>query len=210
MQSRRRFRLIPYRAHEPAALAGGRPAGNSDGRGISKRRILFNILVRPHGIAQPGWGRCKLRQGGADQARLCPAYNNLGVALKDLGRLQEAVASLSKAVQLKPDFAEAHSSLGTALHRQGLLDEAIASYDKALQIKPDLAEAYNNRGAALKDRGRLDEAIASFGNALRVKPDYSEAHNNLGLALLARGNLKEAIASFGKAVSISPLCRGAQ
>lgn len=39
------------------------------------------------------------------------AHYNLGVALKSLGRLDEAVASYRRAVSLKPDYVEAHSNL---------------------------------------------------------------------------------------------------
>ena len=35
------------------------------------------------------------------------AYNNRGVALQDLKRPEEALASYDKAIALKPDFAEA-------------------------------------------------------------------------------------------------------
>ena len=43
------------------------------------------------------------------------ALNNLGSALRDLGYLEEAVASLQLAVRLRPDHAEAHGNLGNAL-----------------------------------------------------------------------------------------------
>ena len=63
---------------------------------------------------------------------------------KDLGRLDEAVASCDKAIQLKPDFAEAHSNKGVALEKLEQLNEALKSYDKAIQLKPDYAMAYSN------------------------------------------------------------------
>jgi tetratricopeptide (TPR) repeat protein len=129
-------------------------------------------------------------------------YNILGAANAGLGNLDGAIASVSKALQIKPDYAEAHNSLGIALQGQGRLEEAIASYGKALQIKPDFAEAHNNLGIALQGQGRLEEAIASYGNALQIKPDFAEVHNNLGAALKDQGRLDEAIASFGKALRI--------
>ncbi len=73
------------------------------------------------------------------------ACNNLGIALKDQGRLDEAVACFRRALQLTPNFAEAYNNLGIALKDQGKLDEAVANYSRALQLKPDYADAHWNR-----------------------------------------------------------------
>ncbi len=52
--------------------------------------------------------------------------NILGVVNAGLGRLDQAVASYTKALQIKPDYAEAHSNLGNALKAFGKHKEAIA------------------------------------------------------------------------------------
>ena len=103
--------------------------------------------------------------------------------LKDQGKLDEAVACYRRALELKPDHAEAHNNLGNALKDQGKLDEAVACYRQALELKPDYAEAHSNLGNALKDQGKLDEAVACYRRALELKPDYAEAHSNLLLTL---------------------------
>ena len=131
-------------------------------------------------------------------------FNNLGVTLKDQGKLDEAIAAYNKALSIKPDYAEAYNNMGNALKDQGKLDEAIAAYNKALSIKPDYADAYNNMGNALKDQGKLDEAIAAYNKALSIKPDYADAYNNMGNALKDQGKLDEAIAAYNKALSIKP------
>ncbi len=131
-------------------------------------------------------------------------YNILGAVNAGLRDLDGAIASFSKAVQIKPDYVEAHNNLGLAFQSRGRFEEAIASFRKALEIQPDFVEAHNNLGAALKYQGRLDEAIASLGKALQIRPDHAEAHNNLGAALQDQGRLEEAIASFSKALQIKP------
>ena len=64
-------------------------------------------------------------------------FNILGAANIGLRNLDGAVASFSKAVQIRPGFAPAHNNLGVALKDQGRLPEAVASFSKAVQIKPD-------------------------------------------------------------------------
>ena len=124
--------------------------------------------------------------------------------LRDQGKLDEAVACYRRALELKPDYAEAHNNLGTAFKDQGKLDEAVACYRRALELKPDFAEAHNNLGIALKDQGKLDEAVACYRRALELKPDYAEAHNNLGNALKDQGKLDEAVACYRRALELKP------
>jgi tetratricopeptide (TPR) repeat protein len=132
------------------------------------------------------------------------AHNNLGSALRGLGKLDEAVASYHKALAIKPDFAEAHSSLGNAFQDLGQLEDAVASHHKALAIKPDFAGAHNNLGNVLQDLGKLDEAVASYQKALAIKPNFALAHNNLGNVLQGLGQLEDAAASYNKALAIKP------
>ena len=121
-----------------------------------------------------------------------------------MGKNNIAVDLITKALAIKPDYAEAHINLGNALQELGKLDEAVASYRKALAIKPEFAEAHNNLGNALQDLGKLDEAFASYHKALAIKPDYAEAHNNIGTALQELGRSDEAAASYHKALAIRP------
>ena len=74
--------------------------------------------------------------------------NLLGAVNTGLGRMEQAVASYAKALQIKPDYAEAHNNLGIVLTNLGKPEEAVASYNKALQIKPDFAEAHRNLSIA--------------------------------------------------------------
>lgn len=131
-------------------------------------------------------------------------YNNLGVALNELGRPEDAVASYLKALAIKPDYAEAHGNMGTALLELERLDDAVASYRKTLVIKPDYAEAHCKMGNALMKLLWLDDAIASYQKALVIEPDYAEALNNLGKALQDLGQVEDAVANFRKALAVNP------
>ena len=53
------------------------------------------------------------------------------------GKLDEAVACYRRALELKPDYAEAHNNLGVVFKDQGKLDEAVACCRRALELKPD-------------------------------------------------------------------------
>ncbi|MDC1384029.1 tetratricopeptide repeat protein [Candidatus Puniceispirillum sp.] len=132
------------------------------------------------------------------------AHNNLGITLKELGRLDKAEACYKQAISLKPDYAEAYSNLGITLKELGRLEEAEASYRQAILLNPDYAEAHNNLGITLKELGRLGEAEANYTHAISLKPDFAEAHYNLGITLKELGRLGEAEASYTHVISLKP------
>jgi tetratricopeptide (TPR) repeat protein len=107
------------------------------------------------------------------------SHNLKAIALAGEGKLDEAIVELSKALRLKPKFAEAHYNMGNALAGQDKLDEAIDHFSEAILIKPDYPEAHNNLGILLARKGKLDDAVDHFSEALRIRPDFAEAQNNL-------------------------------
>ena len=54
------------------------------------------------------------------------------------GEIEESIASYRKAIEVKPDFADAYLNLGVVLNEKGEVEESIASYRKAIEVKPDL------------------------------------------------------------------------
>ena len=105
-------------------------------------------------------------------------HNNFGVALKDQGRLDEAVEHFKQTIGIDPQFAEAYNNLGNSYIKLGKSKEAITQYKMALSISPDSPSVHVNLGNALAKRWELEEALLHYGEALRLKPDYDEAQLN--------------------------------
>jgi tetratricopeptide (TPR) repeat protein len=112
------------------------------------------------------------------------AYNNLGNTLFRHGNVAEAMGCFMRAIELKPDLAEAHTSLGVALASQGQMNQAIAKFKEAIGVSPDYAEAHYDLGIALDRTGRTDAAILEFQEAIRLKPGFDVAKMSLRSALL--------------------------
>jgi protein O-mannosyl-transferase len=132
------------------------------------------------------------------------AHNNLGTALLEMGRVDEAAIHFQKALQVQPQDAEARNNLGNAFFRQGQVDKAVAHYQAALQINPNLALARYNLGVALLRNGRVHEAVEHFERALEIEPDFAKAQYNLGVTFVQLGRVSEAIAHYNKALEINP------
>jgi len=109
------------------------------------KRIFLDILTKFPKNKRAGDGLKALASRSADYAG---AYNNMGNALADQGKLEEAIEAYNKALAIKPDYAEAYNNMGVVLADQGKLDAAIDAYNKALAIKPDYAEAHHNMSYA--------------------------------------------------------------
>ena len=73
-------------------------------------------------------------------------FNNLGLTLSELGKLEDARISFQKAIELKSDFGQAHSSLGVILKELGKLEDAQISFQKAIELKSNLPDTYYNLG----------------------------------------------------------------
>jgi len=132
------------------------------------------------------------------------AYNCLGLAFREDGKLDDAIAAFQKAVEINPNCSDAHSNLGLVLLPKGRVDEAIDHCRKALAIRSDYKETHINLGNALVQKDRMDEAITEYREALHLDPDYAEAHNDLANALLAKGQVDEAINQYHIALEIKP------
>ena len=72
------------------------------------------------------------------------AHNNLGTALRQKGRVDEAITHYQEALQIMPDNESVHFNLARAFYQKGKVDQAIAQFQLALQIEPADMEAQNN------------------------------------------------------------------
>jgi hypothetical protein len=76
-----------------------------------------------------------------EAVRLAPSdaalRNNLGYALKRLGRDSEAARHFHAAIELNPDDAEAHFNLAGVLRATGRTAEAIPHYARAVELRPE-------------------------------------------------------------------------
>jgi tetratricopeptide (TPR) repeat protein len=100
------------------------------------------------------------------------AVYNQGVALMHEKKYAAALVDFEKAVQAKPDFAEAHNNLAYCLRHQGpaRYTEALGHYDKAIQLNPKLAEAYEYRGVLFVKMNRRNDAEKDLAKLRQLDP----------------------------------------
>jgi tetratricopeptide (TPR) repeat protein len=135
---------------------------------------------------------------------LFDAHHLLAVVRSRQGKNETALASYDRALNLRPDCAEALCNRGLALYELKRFAEALTSYERGLTLRPDFAEAHNNRGLVLHELKRFEEALASCERALSLRPDFAEALFNRGNALHGLKRFAEALASYDRALTLRP------
>jgi tetratricopeptide (TPR) repeat protein len=134
-------------------------------------------------------------------------YYNVGYAQLQKKDEKQAEAAWLKALELKPDYAEALNALATLYNNQKRFDEASAMGAKAAAAggaSGGSADAVYNQGIILWNQGKIAEAKAKFEEALKANPNHAESNFQLGMALLNEGKMPEAIAGFEKYLSLAP------
>ena len=117
------------------------------------------------------------------------------------GKFAVAVTALRKAVELKPDYAEAHTWLAEALDRQGHPREAAEQFQSALAAEPSNRLAEVELARVLLSMGRGKEAIPPLTSALQVDDSRTslvlvmlgEAYRSIGEGARARQYLEQAL-----------------
>ena len=125
-------------------------------------------------------------------------------ACMELLRLDEAQASIERAVALAPDWEAVHFEQGKLWLRLDDTERAAASFAEAGRLMPSFSAAFSNLGAALGELERHEEALDALKQALRFDPFGHAILNNIGAAARDLGRLDEAESALRKAVAHAP------
>jgi tetratricopeptide (TPR) repeat protein len=116
--------------------------------------------------AYNNWGNLRLEQGDPMWAKglyervvaidptFAAGHYNLGMALRSMGQLAEAIAHYQQAIQLNPAYAEAYQNLGVALLKLGQVPASLDAFRQAI----DLHQAQNSPEAE-----RLRQGLQAMG-----------------------------------------------
>lgn len=134
------------------------------------------------------------------------SYSNLGLMHYYLGRLDEAIETHRKAVELAPGDHLYWSNLGDALWNAGDRNEAILVFETAEDLVAQAAAVNPNDPDNLMDLAwisamleKSDVALTLVNRARLLSPDDPYVHYIHGLVLLRRGDTDAALTALGLA-----------
>ena len=102
-----------------------------------------------------------------------------GACLHQLGRSDEAVQPVRRAVAADASNASYLNTLGVILRKLKRTKEAVRAYECVIALDPSFADAYYNCGNALSELKRLEAAAEMFRGCLQHNPRHHSAHHNL-------------------------------
>ncbi|PYS14336.1 MAG: hypothetical protein DMG15_08345 [Acidobacteria bacterium] len=82
-------------------------------------------------------------------------------------KLDEAIDSYKKALDIDPDYQDALHGLGMALFNRGRVDEAITTARRLIEIDQDDILAHTSLSMFYQSQGRIEEAEKE-GNVARI------------------------------------------
>lgn len=127
--------------------------------------------------------------------------------MRQLARLDDALADAQAAVAVEPTAHEALALLAGLQRSLGRLAEAESSWRRLLDTAPRHADATVNLALVLRDAGRPAEAVPLLEPLLTDRPDDGFLLMALGTSQLAMGNPAAALASLRRSLSINPYDR---
>jgi tetratricopeptide (TPR) repeat protein len=104
---------------------------------------------------------------------LSEGYNNQAYALAHLNRLDEALAAINQALELKPDSAAALDSKGYILLKMNKYAEALQVFLQAADKDPTIGEIYLHMGQVHEKLGDAPAMIAAYQRYLELTPEAS-------------------------------------
>jgi protein O-GlcNAc transferase len=131
--------------------------------------------VKHHHAGRLGAAEAGYRRILALDGRHADSLHLLGIIADQLGRHDEAIDLIARAIGSRDDVAAYHTNLGDILVRQGKPADAISCFERAVALTPDSADAHNNLARVLLGQARLTGAVRHYTRAIELKPDYLEA-----------------------------------
>jgi|GEM_PF-1035015 len=108
---------------------------------------------------------------------------------------KKAIQLYKRAIELKPDYADAYFNLAKAYNSDGNKKYAISTYEELLKISPNDVEALTNLGECYKETNNPFEARKYYQKASDIDPKYdiaSRSIKEIDNELLAKTNPKAA------------------
>ncbi|MBI5560641.1 MAG: tetratricopeptide repeat protein, partial [Deltaproteobacteria bacterium] len=144
--------------------------------------------------------------------------NNLGSALANAGRCEDAVPVLRLAIKSDQWYIEPHYNLAVCYIKKGSFDEALPELLFVLKINDVLKSGHygasaapryelganSNLGNIYHAKGMLSEAVSHYKEALLLDSNDTGTRFNLAITYKKMGRVEEAVKEFEEVLALNP------
>jgi len=136
-------------------------------------------------------------------------YYQKGIALKKLGKNQDALPVLQEAIKLNPKFDGGYNALGGSYFTLGQMEEAIKNFEKVVEVsgnvtvknkaKEYIARSYAKLGRDQLSNGDAGKAIVTLLKAVEMN-NFDAAYLTLAHAYYENGDYDKSITASENAL----------
>ncbi|KAG6735922.1 hypothetical protein POTOM_061393 [Populus tomentosa] len=129
----------------------------------------------------------------------------LGNALKDVGRVDEAIQCYNVAMPFTTTKPPASTTnLGNIYMEWNMSAAAASCYKATLAVTTGLSAPFSNLAVIYKQQGNYSDAISCYNEVLRIEPLAADGLVNRGNTYKEIGRVSEAIQDYINAITIRP------
>ncbi len=132
------------------------------------------------------------------------SWSGYGRNLGDVGKLDEAITVLRKALEKHPKSGRLMVDLANQISEQKKFEEALAILRKAIEDEPTYALAWSNAGYCLNMLGRHEEALPLVQKATEVDPEDGFFVYNLACTYCQLKDADRALETLERAIRMDP------
>lgn len=135
------------------------------------------------------------------------AEDNLGGALLEAGRIDEAIPHFRKAAAIEPSDPMSRLNLAADMERNGDFKSASDQFAAVIQATNDVrlqAKAFTDLGYCYRRLGNSRVSAQSFQAAIQLRPESFRAWTGLGLLADDSGAYEKAVQFYSASVAIQP------
>ncbi len=131
-------------------------------------------------------------------------FYNYAIALKAVGKIDEAMAEFQKCLEKDPKHYDSLNSLSTLYIKRKKLNAALGLLNRMAAIKQDDASVYKRMGEVLQAGKDHQQAAKVLHRACELAPNDAAIFHQLGLCLQAQEKSDEAITAYRKCLELKP------
>jgi len=139
-----------------------------------------------------------------DEGTSAAELDRRGARLHELGRGEEAMDWLKKALAADPDRALTNYHYGLVLAGMGKKNEGVVYLRRSIELDPGYWSAHFNLAALLHNKGDFRGAVEHYQEALRLKGEDLDILLSLGSSAGAAESAPVGMDAFERAVKVAP------
>jgi tetratricopeptide (TPR) repeat protein len=119
-------------------------------------------------------------------------------------RYEEAIVSLDRALNYKPDYPEAFMLRGLARFQNSIWKDAVGDFTKVVELQPGNAQGFLRRAMTYVELKDFKKAVPDCDRVIALEPRLAAGYRIKGIVMRELGEPEKGLVELGRAVELEP------